>query len=56
MSTPAKQYDLDQLGWHNDISSWKCGDKVKIEMCKHDADVSDWDPAFKTSANCSSGH
>jgi hypothetical protein len=33
MSTPERYYDLDQLGWHNDISSWKCGNKVQIEMC-----------------------
>jgi hypothetical protein len=56
MSTDEKQYDLDQLGWHDDISSWKCGDKVQIEMCQHDKNVSDWNSSFKTSTNCSSGH
>lgn len=34
----AKTYQLDDMGWANDINSYKCGKHVMIEMCQYPED------------------
>ena len=36
----SKYWQADTYGWHNEISSYKCGDKVGIRLCAHPGDTS----------------
>lgn len=35
-----KYWQADTYGWHNEITSFWCGEKVGIRLCAHDGDAS----------------
>ena len=34
-----KVYQLDDMGWANDINSFKCGKHAYLELCKYPGDL-----------------
>ena len=50
-----KYWQADTYGWHNEVNSWWCGDKVGIRICAHPNDASSTDDKDAV-GECSGGN